>query len=331
MRTAHVFQRRSAIRGRDSAPRMPDLTLTGLRVLREVAARGSFTAAAVALDYTQSAVSRQIGALEVAAGSPLFERGARGVQLTDAGRLLLAHANDVLDRMDAARRELRGLRSLATGRLRVGAFPTALAALLPRAVAAFGARHAGIDVSLREGTTPAQLRRLAARTAELAVVGTLPGQPLEDAHLAQEALLDDPLLLAVGRGHRLAGRRSVDLDDLARERWIAGSADARDTFLDVWAPADWQPQVEFVAREWTAKLGLAAAGLGVTIVPGLAATSVRDDVALLRVRSDPPPVRHVVLATRADGEPSARARAFADVLHEVAADLAADLQRRLGA
>jgi DNA-binding transcriptional LysR family regulator len=308
---------------------MADLTLVGLRVLREVAARGSFTAAADSLGYTQSAVSRQVAALEAAAGAPLFERGSRGVRLTDEGHVLLRHAGGVLDQVDAARRELGDVRGLAKGRLRVGAFPTAVAALLPRALAAFGSRHAGVEISLREGTTPSQLRRLRSGATELAVVGTLPGQPLDRDGLAFEPLLDDPLLLAVARGHALARRRIVDLDDLAGERWIAGSSDASETFLGVWDSLRWQPRVEFVAREWTAKLGLVAAGLGVTLVPGLAASAVRDDVALVRVRSERPPMRTVVLATRAATGPPARVRAFADVLHEVAAELAVDLQGRI--
>jgi DNA-binding transcriptional LysR family regulator len=306
--------------------RMADLTLVGLRVLREVAARGSFTAAAGALGYTQSAVSRQVAAMEAAAGAPLFRRASRGVRLTEAGRILLRHAGGVLDQLDAAQRELAGVRGAVTGRLRVGAFPTAVAALLPRALAAFGALQPGVDVSLREGTTPSQLRRLDSGTTDLAVVGTAPHGPPDDRRVAVEPLLDDPLLLAVSRDHALARRRVVDLDDLTRERWIAGSADASDTFHGA---LRWEPRVAFVAREWTAKLGLVAAGLGVTLVPGLAATSVREDVALIRIRSAQPATRAVVLATRAGAEPAPHARAFADVLHHVAAELAVELQRRV--
>src|SRR4051794_36655812 len=127
---------------------MADLTLAGLTVLREVAARGSFTAAAQSLGYTQSAVSRQVSGIEAAAGAPLFERAARGVRLTEAGRVLLRYADGVLDQMDAARRELAGMGDLAAGRLRLGAFPTAVAALVPRALDLLRGRHPGIQVSL---------------------------------------------------------------------------------------------------------------------------------------------------------------------------------------
>src|SRR3954451_16765132 len=139
---------------------MADLNVTGLRVLREVAAQGLVTAAARTLGYTQSAISRQVAALEAAAGTPLFDRGARGVRLTEAGAALLRHATTVLDQVEEARRELDGLSPAASGRLRVGAFPTAAAALVPRALAGFGERWPAIDVSLRDGSSPSHLRRL---------------------------------------------------------------------------------------------------------------------------------------------------------------------------
>src|SRR5262249_15456026 len=103
---------------------MAELSTTGLRVLREVAALGSFTAAARSLGYTQSAVSRQVAGLETAAGTPLFERAARGVRLTEAGEGLLVRAARVLEELDAAQRELEGMSEPAAGWLSVGAFPT---------------------------------------------------------------------------------------------------------------------------------------------------------------------------------------------------------------
>lgn len=307
---------------------MPEPTLIGLRVLREVAAKGSFTAAAESLGYTQSSVSRQIAALETAAGTPLFERAARGVRLSPAGRVLLRHAVGIIDQIGAAQRELAGLRDPLVGRLRIGAFPTAVAALLPRAMTVFRARHAEIELTLREGATPAQLRRLDAGKIELAVVGTVPSRPPDD-RFTLEPLLDDPLLLAVSRDHVFAGRRTVDIDELAGERWITGSTDPADTFLGAWETPSWQPKVEFVIREWTAKLGLVAAGLGVTVVPGIAAPSVRADVALIRVRGSRLAARTVVLATRAGAERSPHAGAFAELLHDVATDLTVELTDRI--
>jgi DNA-binding transcriptional LysR family regulator len=308
---------------------MAELTLVGMRVLREVADRGSFTAAAASLGYTQSAVSRQVAAMEEAAGAPLFSRAARGVELTEAGRVLLGHAATVLESLDAASRDLAGLRSLASGRVRLGAFATSVAALVPRAAAAFQGRHPGVRVTLREGNSGVQVRRVASGSADLAVVGRLPDMALEDEdRVVLEPLMDDPLLLAVPMGHRLARRRIVDVDSLSGEVWVAGSTDPRESLLGAWRWSSWEPDVRYVAREWTAKLGLVAAGLGVTLVPSLAATAVRRDVVLLRLRSDRPATRSIVLATPPD--PSPGATALAEALHETAAELSTELQRRAG-
>jgi DNA-binding transcriptional LysR family regulator len=308
---------------------MAELTLVGLRILRAVADRGSFTAAAASLGYTQSAVSRQVAAMEAAAEAPLFERAPRGVRVTEAGRVLLEHAGAVLDQVNAAERDLAGLRTLATGRVRLGAFATSVAALVPRALAAFRARHPGVTVALREGNSGSQVKRIASGSADLAVVGVLPGSALEqDGQVVLEPLMDDPLLLAVPLGHRLARRRIVHVDSLADENWVAGSTDLRETLLGAWRWSSWEPDVRYVAREWTAKLGLVAAGLGVTLVPSLAATAVRRDVALLRLRSDQPATRTIVLATRARADVTPAAAALAETLHETAAELAVDLQRR---
>jgi DNA-binding transcriptional LysR family regulator len=309
---------------------MAELSLLGLRVLREVAACGSFTAAAETLGYTQSAVSRQVAGLESAAGVSLFERRTRGVRLTAAGNALLRHAISVLDELEIAQRELISIRELAGGRLRVGAFPTAVAALIPRALASFRRAHAGVTVTLREGTTAMQLRRLDAGALELAVVAMLPGQTPDRRHRI-EPLFEDRLLLALARDHPLAQQATVDVEDLRDESWIAASTDADDALLGVWPSLEWQPRVAFVAREWTAKLGLVAAGLGITVVPGLAAASIREDIAVVRVRGGDPAIRTIAIATSAGAEQLAHVRACIEVLHEVSAQLTVELQRRIGA
>jgi DNA-binding transcriptional LysR family regulator len=308
---------------------MSDLSLTGLRVLREVASVGSFTAAARSLGYTQSAISRQVAGLEAAAGGPLFERTARGVRLTDAGEVLLRRARSVLDEVDAAERELEGISQRAAGRLRIGAFPTAMASLVPRALAALQRREPAVRPALREGASATHLKNLAAGSVDLAVIGAMPGaRPTRSRRIGTEHVIDDPLLLAVGRDHQLARRRTVDLDDLAQESWIAATTKASDTMIGAWQWADWQPRVVQLAKDWTAKLGLVAGGLGVTLVPGLAADAVRPDVSLVRIRSERTVTREVSIAMRAEGD-SAAAAAFAELLHETASEMASELQRRI--
>ena len=118
------------------------LDVRRLRVLREVAAQGSFSAAAEALAFTQPAVSRQIATLEAEAGTRLVERSARGIRLTPAGELLVGHAEAILDRLATAESQLAALADGTRGRLRLAAFPSANATLIPLAIAAFrGARR----------------------------------------------------------------------------------------------------------------------------------------------------------------------------------------------
>ena len=117
------------------------LDIRRLRVLSEVARHGSLAAAAQDLSYTGSAVSQQIAALEREVGTRLLERRARGVVLTEAGRTLVAHAEEILARLDAAEAALAALADLRRGHLRMASFATAGASILPRAVDAFRARH----------------------------------------------------------------------------------------------------------------------------------------------------------------------------------------------
>ncbi|MFI7306776.1 LysR family transcriptional regulator [Micromonospora aurantiaca] len=268
-----------------------------LEVFRTVARHGSITTAARALSFTQSAVSRQIAALEADIGARLFDRLPRGVALTEEGRELLPHAEAVLDRLAAARRDLDDLRGLGRGRLRVGAFPTAVAALVPRAMASFRSAHPEISLSLVEGVTPQLLERLLAEEADVAVVSTSPTGELDRERFDLRHLLDERLLVAVARDHRLAHRRSVRLADLAEDAFVVGSATAENSLLRASLPSGFSPRVDIVAAEWTGKLGCVAAGLGVALVPALAVRGTPPDIALLRLHPDDESVRQIFAAT----------------------------------
>ncbi|MFI9804875.1 LysR family transcriptional regulator [Streptomyces sp. NPDC052301] len=306
MRTGHVSP-------------LPDLSTVWLRAFLEVARCGSFTVAARTLGWTQSAVSRQVASLESALdGGPLFDRLPRGVRLTEAGRALVPYAETVAESLHGAVRELAALREVAGGRLRFGAFATADAALVPRALAAFGARHPAVRVEREEGLTPALLDRLTAGHLDLAVVSTTGRAPLAAHDLHH--LLDEPLYVAVPAGHPLAGADGVRLAQLGDADWISGSARPEGTLLDAALRAGFRPHVAHVVAEWTAKQGYVAAGLGVALVPGLAAGSVRPDVVLLPVRDDGAPARAVYAATVRGRSPSAAARAFLEVLRAQAAE-----------
>jgi DNA-binding transcriptional LysR family regulator len=290
-----------------------------LRTFREVAGRGSITAAARTLGYTQSAVSRQVSALEASLGARLFDRVARGVQLTEHGRSLLPHAESLLERLDGARRDLEALDRLECGRVRVGAFPTAVAALIPRSMAAFRAEHPNVSLSLVEGTTPRQLDRVRARHVDLAVVSAFPDRELGADGIELSHLLDDAMLVAFPRSHRLARRRRVRLAELVDESWIAADAGGDDHLL---GPGSVRlasrPRVDFVAHGWTEKLGLVAAGLGITLVPSLAAGAARPDIALAELNAHDGPPRKVYTATLEGVARAPATDAFIHVLEETA-------------
>jgi DNA-binding transcriptional LysR family regulator len=268
-----------------------------LEVFLAVARHRSITAAAQSLGYTQSAVSRQIAALEADVGARLLDRLPRGVTLTEEGRCLLPHVEAVLDRLVTARRELDALRGLGAGRLRVGAFPTAVAALVPRALAAFHHAHPALTLTLVEGRTPQLLERLLTADADVAVVSAPPDCPPDAGRFDLRHLLDEHLLVAVPRGHRLARRRTIRLAELAADPFIVGSATAEDTLMRASFPRGFRPRVDIVAADWTGKLGCVAAGLGVALIPALAVRAMPADVAPLRLHGDDAATRRIFAAT----------------------------------
>ncbi|NUR24535.1 MAG: LysR family transcriptional regulator [Catenulispora sp.] len=287
-----------------------DLSL--LEAFREVAVRGSLTAAAQALGYTQPAISRQISALEHATGTRLFDRLPRGVRLTEEGRCLLSYAETVLDQMDAARRALEGLRTLKAGWLRAGAFASANAALMPGALAAFHAAHPDVALTVSEGTTAVLLEKLQGGVIDLAVISLYPHQVLGTDRFALRHLLDDPLMVALPHGHRLdrAGGQPLRLVELAEESWVEGFPDASQTLVDACRRAGFQPKIDFTVREWTAKQGYVAAGLGLALVPSLAAATMPAGIVLRPLHPQDAPVRSVYATTLVPVTPPATVTAF---------------------
>src|SRR3954454_8811420 len=154
------------------------LDVRRMRVLREVARRGSFSAAAESLAYTQSAVSQQIAALEREAGTRLVERNARGVRLTDAGRALVDHADVILARLADAEAELEAIAGLRGGRLRLGAVPSAGASLMPETIAVFRRPHPGVELTLEPAEPAPGLAKLRVGEVDIALDIAVAFRPL---------------------------------------------------------------------------------------------------------------------------------------------------------
>src|SRR3954471_12968037 len=195
------------------------LDVRRLRVLREVATCGSFSAAAESLSFTQSAVSQQVAALERECGTKLLERGPRGVRLTDAGRALVEHADAILARIEDAEEELAAIAGLRGGRLRIATFQSAGATLVPRALGEFHRRHPDVELTVKLEERDAY-GSLVSGQADLAIVMDFPDTPTLSPELELIDLLDDPYDAVLPSGHRLAGQASIDLTTLADERFI---------------------------------------------------------------------------------------------------------------
>jgi DNA-binding transcriptional LysR family regulator len=272
-----------------------ELSPIGLRILREVAQAGSFSAAAHSLGYTQSAVSRQVATLEVSVGRTLFMRGRRGASLTPAGVRLLRTAVAVLDELDTARRDLRNEETRLRP-VRLGAFATAAAGLVPHALASLPSH---LEVTLREATTPALTRALRAGRLDLALIARSPPfrpPDTESPALELTTLSERELMIGVPANHPLAGLRAVEVGQLEGEIWVASPSDRGDSLLGVWPGLRERPDVRYVVRDWLAKLQIVAAGLAITTVAPVALGAVPAGVKVLAVRGEPRELRRLVLA-----------------------------------
>jgi DNA-binding transcriptional LysR family regulator len=291
-----------------------------LQILREVVSLGSFSAAADALTYSQSAVSQAIATLEAEIGAPLIERDRRGVRPTAAGAALARHAEGILARMEAAETEVSAIAGGRGGRLRVASFPSAGATLMPEAVAAFAASHPGVEITLAEGEPEEIAPRLRAGEFDLVLLYEFEGVGERlGAGMRRFELLDDPLHLALPERHPLARRQRVRLEQLGEESWIQTSAAtpcARHVVRCCHA-AGFEPRVSFESDDYQTVQGLIAAGVGVGLIPQLALFAVRDDI---RVRALHPqsPVRKVFAATRRGAAVTPAVATMLDVLRDVA-------------
>jgi DNA-binding transcriptional LysR family regulator len=295
------------------------LDVRRLRVLREVAARGSFSAAADALAYTQSAVSQQIAALEREAGTTLVERSARGVRLTDAGRALVEHADVILARLADAEAELEAIAGLRGGRLRLAAFSSAGASLMPEAIAAFRRRHPAVELTLEPAEPEPGLAKLRSGEVDVALDITVAFRPQPDDGIERVHLLDDPMYVVLPDGHPMARKRNLKLEDLAEESWILGttaSCPDASIFLRSCQLAGFEPRIAFNSDDYFAMQGFVAAGVGASFIPDLALVSVRDDI-VVRSLGPRPPARQIVAATLKDSFRSPAKQAMLEVLVEV--------------
>ncbi|HYF28027.1 MAG TPA: LysR family transcriptional regulator [Baekduia sp.] len=262
------------------------LDLRRVQVFHEVAARGSFSEAALSLDYTQSVVSHHVAQLERELGVTLFERGRRPVRLTPAGERLQAHAGPLLGAARAAEEELRAVAGLETGLLRVGAFLSACAGFVPAAIGAFEREHPAVEVRLVQEEPPAALPRLVAGELDVAVVfQEQRAQAATDPRLERLKLADDPYRVVLPPGHRLVRRRALRLRDLRGERFAApaargGGLGYRAMLEALCAAEGFAPDFAYSVEDVPVARAFVAAGLCVAVMPDMTIAHPRPDVAV---------------------------------------------------
>jgi DNA-binding transcriptional LysR family regulator len=271
------------------------LDLHRLRLLRELSHRGTLAAVAGALAYSPSAVSQQLTKLESEAGVPLFERIGRGVRLTTEARILVAHTEAVLARLEQAEADLAASRGEVSGTVRVAAFQSVALALVPAMLTRLGERHPHlrVDVTVRE---PAEaLVGLAARDFDLVVDEEYPAAPAAvDDQLDRQLAFDDPLQLVVptewGAAH--------DITDVADRHWVL---EPSGTPARAWSEMfcrerGFEPDVRFAFDDLMMRLRLVEAGHAAALLPGLAPDGDPRRVAVLALPADP--VRRISTVVR---------------------------------
>jgi DNA-binding transcriptional LysR family regulator len=296
------------------------LNLGRLKVLAEVVGRGSFSGAAEALSYTQSAVSQAVARLEAETGTTLVVRDRRGVRPTAAGSALVSHAEAIFAQIEAAEAELDAILGVRGGPLRVASFPSAGATLMPLAIARFRTRHPEVSLTLAEGEPEEIGPRLRAGEFDLALLFEFPGvRERPSASLRTAQLLIDPMHVALPVEHPLATKPALRLADLRDQNWVQTSASspcARHVVRSCLA-AGFDPQVTFESDDYETVQGLVAAGVGVALIPRLALSRVHPGI-VVRALAPRSPARKVVTATMDGPGVTPAAKTMIKVLGEVA-------------
>ncbi len=293
-----------------------DVDLALLRLLVEIDRTGSMTAAADCLAYTPSAVSQQVKRLEQAVGAQVVERHARGVRLTDAGRVVLARAAAIDTHLSALRAELDDLAGARSGHLTLGVFPTFAASHLPEVMASFRDAHPGVHFEIRSGRLRDLERMLHSHEVDLALMWNYPEIPLPAHDFEVEELGRDPTLLLVPQGRHLD--EPVQLSSLADEQWVVRAAGHSITgvFKAACLRAGFEPEILIEANDYMEAQAMVAAGLGLSVAPRMTTHYLRDDVAAVESAGQLPD-RHVLLVRLAGRPPSPAGEALRRILVDI--------------
>ncbi|MDO8963097.1 MAG: LysR family transcriptional regulator [Coriobacteriia bacterium] len=295
------------------------LNTNRLRILREVAARGTITAAADALYLTPPAVSHQLATLEREIGLPLLERTARSVRLTDAGRRLVAHADVILADCEAAIADVAAFSHEVSGTVRISFFQTVAQSIALPALSELARTFPNLEITLQGLELVRALPALRAGALDIALSHEWDFVPMApDPAFTRHDLLSDPIVALLPAGHRLAGG-PVRLKDLANERWCVAQEDAtsRQAVERVAQSAGFEPHIVLESNYFRAIGAAVEAGLGVGIVPVM--TDLRGLDIAIRPLIEPSMGRRIFAAVRAGSDESPTIRTVLDAMERAAA------------
>jgi DNA-binding transcriptional LysR family regulator len=265
-----------------------------LLTFREVARHGSFSRAAEELSLTQPAVSQQILSLERQLGVRVIDRSPGGLDLTDAGALLLRHADAVAGRLRLATEQLDALVAEQRRHLAVGAFPSAIATIVPEALVRIRSAEPDLEITVSEGTMEELTAAVRDGTLHVAVLFQDAAAPRRDHDdLERHDLFEEPMVAALPPRHRLARRRTIDLELLAGDAWTAPSRDG--LVHRTCVAAGFEPNIAFLTRDVLAFRELVSSGLAVTLTGGLLAGRL-EGIASPAVKGNP--ARRSIYAVR---------------------------------
>jgi DNA-binding transcriptional LysR family regulator len=299
------------------------LSLERLRALHAISSYGSVRAAADALQVTTSAISQQMAKLETELGEQMLDRNGRGVRLTDAALRLVKHAERIMSMVAEAEADLEAHRGVVVGKLAIAGFPTALRGLAPRALAALRARHPQVEVALSELEPEEGVPLVSRGDLDLLIVQDWFNAPLTVPDgLVKSPLIDDVADIALPADHALAGRKMIDLREVAHERWISWSRRSvcHDWLVLTLRSQGVEPTVAHNAGEQQTQLALVAAGLGLAILLRLGRGQLPAGVCVVPVR--PTLSRHVYAIWRADAARRPAIRAAIEALRTAATAIA---------
>lgn len=279
-----------------------------LLVFHEVGRWNSYTGAAAALDWSQPAVSGHVRRLEKQLGLPLARRRGRGIEITPAGQSLLRHTARLVATMHALRQDMSDHARARSGRVRIGAFPSAAATIVTRGLRQISATHPGLEIGLEQLEPPQAWQALATGHLDLAVVFDYPEPetksatgPLSTSEGSLDHLCDDAISVVLPRGHRSAGADRLDIGELADQDWVAGCPTCRNQLLAFAAARGVHPRIRHSTDDYVVVQSLVAADVVVAVLPGLALQASRHpDIVSIPLADHPP--RRVILAAREGAE-----------------------------